>query len=230
MTQLVRDEGVVLGRQDYMETDVLVTLFTRGHGKLRLVAKRARRISGESGAYLDLTNRVAVIYYSRRGLPLLKEASLVRSFPQIRADLTRAEAALQGLALAGEILPEQQPQPEAYRLLLSVLQALEGGGAARRILLSFGLHLVETLGYGPHLAGCVVCGATESLTWSGERGGLLCRECGGEGEVLSPAFWRYLLALQRLSVWAAGWVAMKEEEVEKAWDLFRQFLSYQLKR
>lgn len=230
MAQLVRDEGVVLAREDYMETDLLVTLLTRGHGKLRLVAKRARRITSESGAYLDLTNLVQVIYYARRGLPLLREVSLIRAFPRIHEDLARTEAALTGLLLTREILPEQQHQPEAYRLLLSFLRALETAREPRKILLSFGLHLVELLGYGPHLEGCVVCGREDQLTWSGERGGLLCRGCGGEGEELSPGFCRYLLAFQRLPVWAAGRVAMKGEEVEKAWDLFHQFLSYQLKR
>jgi len=230
MAQLVRDEGVVLSRQDFMETDVLVTLFTQRHGKIRVLAKRARRLSSESGAYLDLMHRVEVIYYQRREVHLLREASLIRSFPRIRGDLSRTEVALASLSLAQEILPEAQPNPEAYRLLLSFLQALEGGVEPKKAGLSFSLHLCGLLGYGPHLDGCVVCGRTEDLTWSLERGGLLCRACGGEGEMLAPRFWRYLLALQKLPVWAAGRVAMGEEEVEKAWELLRNFLAYQIGR
>ncbi|MEM2058084.1 MAG: DNA repair protein RecO [Thermoproteota archaeon] len=98
MARLVRDEGVVLAREDFLETDLLVTLFTRDHGKLVLLAKRARRLSMESGAYLDLTHRVEVIYYARRELPLLKEASLLRAFPRIHGEVERMESAFEGLA------------------------------------------------------------------------------------------------------------------------------------
>lgn len=230
MAQLVRDEGVVLAREDHMETDIIATVLTKNHGKLRILAKGARRLTSPSGAVLDLANRVELIYYRRRGLSLLREASLIRGFPRLRQDLARLEAALKGLALAREILPEHQAESAVYRLLLSFLQTLEGGGDPAKTVLSFALHLLGLLGYGPHVGGCVVCGATEELTWSGERGGLLCRKCGGEGETLAPEFWRYLLAFQKLPVWAAGRIAMKGEEVQRAWDLLNEFLSYQLRR
>ncbi len=230
MAQLVRDEGVVLAREDHMETDLIATALTKNHGKLRILAKAARRLTSPSGAVLDVANRVELIYYRRRELPLLREASLMRGFLRMREGPARLEAALRGLAWARDILPEGQPEPRAYHLVLSFLQTLEGGSSPDKVLLSFVLHLLSLLGYGPHLEGCVVCGATEELTWSMERGGLICRGCGGEGEALAPDFWRYLLAFQRLPVWAAGRIAMKEEDFQRAWALLQEFLSYQLGR
>lgn len=230
MAQLVRDEGVVLAREDHMETDIIATVLTKNHGKLRILAKGARRLTSPSGAVLDVANRVELIYYRRRELPLLREATLIRSFSHVREDLARLEAALRGLALARDVLPEGQPEPRAYPLVLSFLQTLEGGSPPAKVLFSFVLHLLSLLGYGPHLEGCVACGAKEELTWSGERGGLVCRKCGGEGEALAPDFWRYLLAFQKLPVWAAGRIAMKGEDLQRAWDLLQKFLSYQLGR
>ena len=56
MAQLVRDEGVVLAREDHMETDVIATVFTKSHGKLRILAKGARRLTSLGGAVLDRAN------------------------------------------------------------------------------------------------------------------------------------------------------------------------------
>ncbi|MEM3658124.1 MAG: recombination protein O N-terminal domain-containing protein [Candidatus Hadarchaeum sp.] len=109
MARLVRDEGVMLAREDFLETDLLVTLFIRDHRKLVLLAKRARRLPMESGAYLDLTNRVEVIHYVRRELPLLKEASLLRAFPRIRGEVERVEAALETLAVVNPMVHGRGP-------------------------------------------------------------------------------------------------------------------------
>ena len=230
MAHLVKDEGIVLASQDHAETDRIITVFTRYHGKLPLLVKGARRLTSTSGAYLDLTNRVALVYYRRRGLSLLKEASLIQTFPALREDLGKLEVALSGLILARDILPELQPQGEAYFLLLSFLRALDSGVPSRPLLLAFGLKLATALGYGPHLGGCVACGREEGLSWSPERGGLLCRGCGGAGEILSPAFWRSLEALKRLPLFAAGRVRLKQEEIERGLQLLQDFLAYQLKR
>jgi DNA repair protein RecO (recombination protein O) len=230
MAHLVKDEGIVLEMRDHAETDRIVTVFTRYHGKLPILVKGARRLTSGSGAYLDLANRVGLIYYRRRGLSLLKEASLIQTFPSLREDLGKLEVALSGLILARDLLPELQPQSEAYFLLLSFLRALDFGVAPRALLLAFGLQWAKALGYGPHLGGCVGCGGKEELTFSPERGGLLCRKCGGEGEFLSPAFWRSLEALQKLPLFAAGRIRLKEEEIERGLKLLQNFLAYQLKR
>lgn len=230
MAHLVKDEGIVLAAQDHAETDRIVTVFTRYHGKLPILVKGARRLTSGSGAYLDLANRVGLVYYRRRGLSLLKEASLIQTFPALQEDLGKLEAALAGLILARDLLPELQAQSEAYFLLLSFLRALDSVVSPHPLLLAFGLQFAKALGYGPHLGGCVACGGKEELSWSPERGGLLCRGCGGEGETLSPAFWRSLEALQKLPLFAAGRVRLKEEELKRGLELLRNFLAYQLKR
>ena len=50
---LYRDEGVVLRTSKLGEADRIITILTRGHGKIRAVAKGVRRTTSRFGARLE---------------------------------------------------------------------------------------------------------------------------------------------------------------------------------
>ena len=50
---LYRDEGVVLRTSKLGEADRIITILTRGHGKIRAVAKGVRRTKSRFGARLE---------------------------------------------------------------------------------------------------------------------------------------------------------------------------------
>ena len=228
MPKLTRDQGLVLAAKDAAETDRIVTVLTLGHGKIPILAKGARRVTHSSGAILDLLNRVEVIYYQRAGLQLLREASLVHGFPGLRGDLDRLETALRGAALVAKLLPERQANPVAFKLLLQYLAGLEQGISPKVLGPSFHLKILGAAGFRPHLSGCVGCGAREDLTWSLERGGLLCRACGGSGVEVPPRVRRTLEGLQRLPLQAAGRLKIADSTLAEAKALVEEFTEWQL--
>ena len=230
MPRLTRDQGLVLAAKDAAETDRIVTVLTLGHGKIPILAKGARRLTHSSGAILDLLNRVEVIYYERGGLQLLREASLLYGFPGLRRDPDRLETALRGAALVAKLLPERQANAVAFKLLLQYLAGLEQGISPKVLGLSFHLKILGAAGFRPHLSGCVACGAREDLTWSPERGGLLCRACGGSGAEVPPRVWRTLEGLQRLPLRAAGRLQASDSTLAEARALLEEFTEWQLKR
>lgn len=230
MSRLTRDQGLVLAAKDAAETDRIVTVLTLGHGKIPILAKGARRLTRPSGAILDLLNRVEVIYYERAGLQLLREASLVHGFPGLRGDLDRLETALRGAVLVAKLLPERQANPVVFKLLLQYLAGLEQGISPKMLGLSFHLKILGAAGFRPHLSGCVACGEREDLTWSPERGGLLCRACGGKGVEVPPRVWRTLEGLQRLPLRAAGRLKIADSTLAEAKALLEEFTEWQLER
>lgn len=230
MPKLARDEGVVLAARDFAETDRIITLLTPGNGRLPILAKGARRITSTSGATLDLLNRVEVIYYKRQGLRLLREASLLEHFPSLREDLERLEAGLAAATLSSRLVPEAQENPGPYAVLTGFLRDLAQGLPPGPGWLAYVLKMLRALGHAPHLAGCVKCGAEESLTWSPERGGLLCRRCGGSGEDLPVPLWRSLAALERLPLAHSARVRMLGQHVSQGRDLLDAFTDYQMRR
>ncbi|HAZ27483.1 TPA: DNA repair protein RecO [Candidatus Acetothermia bacterium] len=230
MPRLARDEGIVLATQDFAETDCIVTLLTATRGKLPLLAKGARRLTTPFGAILDPLNRVEVIYYKRQGLRLLREASLVEHLPALRGDLERLEMALAGVRLAARLVAEGEESSGPYKALLDLLRELAQGLPLRTGWLAYVLKMLHAVGHQPHLTGCVRCGAGEELTWSPERGGLLCRRCGGRGEGLPAPLWRSLAALQRLPLAHSARVRMRAEHVDQATVLLEAFADYQMRR
>ena len=230
MAHLSRTRGIVLRLQDYAETDRIAVLLTPDEGRLDVLAKGARRLEKSSGAALDISNLVDLIYYRRSGLALLKEVSLVRSFPGLRADLERLQVALEGLAWPLRLIPKGQPEPTAFRLTWEFLSLLEKGTPPSPLELGYRLQLLAALGHGPHLAGCVSCGREEELTWAPEAGGFLCRDCGGQGEILPLGVVRTLQALARFPLLALGRVQASAPVYAKIRELIDAFARVQLAR
>jgi len=231
LAELLRDRGIVLRTQDFAETDRLVSLLSEKRGRLEILAKGARRMERTSGAVLDLLNLVEVVYYRRRsGLHLLREASLIQSFLGMRKDLERLEAGLSLARWALELVPRENPDPRPFRLTLSFLLALEGGGNPAVLLRAYRLRFLSLLGYRPILSGCLSCGRTEDLTWSAERGGLLCRACGGEGEEVPPRIWRTMDALLRLPLSGLLRLKIPPEDFQTIDSLVESFRAFQVAR
>jgi len=229
VAQLARDRGIVLRTQDYAETDRIAVLLTP-RGRLDVLAKGARRLERSTGAVLDPLHVVDVIHYRRRGLHLLKEASIVRTFPHVRGDIERATAALKAMNWALALVPTGAPDDRPYALTLEFLAALDEGLAPRVFALAHALRLLAAAGHAPCLGGCVRCRGTEELTWCSERGGLLCRRCGGSGELVPPRLWRSLNALARLPVTALARLQVNDEDLANGAALMHAFRDAQLAR
>ena len=71
---LYRDEGVVLRTSKLGEADRIITILTRGHGKIRAVAKGVRRTKSRFGARLEPFMRVDVLIAEGRSLDVVSQA------------------------------------------------------------------------------------------------------------------------------------------------------------
>ncbi|MFO8033783.1 MAG: DNA repair protein RecO [Candidatus Bipolaricaulota bacterium] len=231
MATLDRDEGVVLRMRDYAETDRILTVLTPGHGKLFVLAKGARRATSRFGGALDLANRLQIVYYVRRkGLHLVREVTLLESFPALREDLSRLEAALWGLGLADWVLPAETPDASSYARVRAYLGALAGGLDPALGQVAFSLQLLVVAGHRPRLEGCLACGRQEELTWHPERGGLLCRACGGGGAEVPPKVWKSMSALTRFPLARAGRLRLDQSTLSHIMGLVEGFWRHQLQR
>ena len=77
---LYRDEGVVLRTSKLGEADRIITILTRGHGKIRAVAKGVRRTKSRFGARLEPFMRVDVLIAEGRSLDVVSQAEAVAAY------------------------------------------------------------------------------------------------------------------------------------------------------
>lgn len=184
---LVKSTGIVLRTHVLGETSKVVVCYTRDHGKVRLVAKGARKGGGKFGAALEPFTVSGVVFYLRpgHGLSLLSEAAIVREFPAIRRDVVRQSYAGAVVELLDLLVAEQSPDAALFDLTVGALEVIaevspEGLDPA---LWRFELRIASGLGYAPELSGCVSCGrpAGEGARFSPMAGGVVCERCGAGG-------------------------------------------------
>jgi DNA repair protein RecO (recombination protein O) len=156
-----RDEAFVLGTRELGEADLIVTLLTERHGKLRAVARAARRSRRRFGGLLEPLTRVRASWSGREGRDLQRLDGLdgVRSFAAMQAEPLRQAACAVLAEVASCFSHEGQADPEEFRLLGAVLEALEQGGPPRLLLRYFEYWTLKVHGLLPDLEGCALCGA-----------------------------------------------------------------------
>ncbi len=119
-------EALVLRSYPFGEADLVVGFLTRDKGKLRGVAKRARRPKSPFGSGLERLSHVRLQYFQRetRELVSLDSCELIASQFTLASDYS-AGVALDYLAeVADQLLPPAEPSELFFRLLLAVLDYL----------------------------------------------------------------------------------------------------------
>jgi DNA repair protein RecO (recombination protein O) len=184
-------EAFVLRSYPFKEADLVVSFLTRDQGKLRGVAKRARRPKSPFGSGLERLSQVRMSYFQRetRELVNLDSCELLVSQFRLLSDY-RAAVALDFFAeVTDQLLPPGEPNDRFFRLLTTVLEHLRAADSADpgrvwRAVTYFSLWAVRLSGFLPDLHVCLGCG---SLLADGEtreraffirgRDGLMCAEC-----------------------------------------------------
>jgi len=119
-------EALVLRTYPLKESDLIVSFLSRDQGKLRGVAKRARRPKNSFGSGLERLSQVKMSYFQRetRELVNLDSCELIQSQFTLASEYA-AGVALDFMAEVSEqLLPPAEPNERFFRLLLAVLDCL----------------------------------------------------------------------------------------------------------
>src|SRR5438105_688872 len=128
-------EALILRTYPLKEADLLVSFLTRDQGKLRGVAKRARRPKGGFGAGLERLSHVRVAYFQReaRELVNLDSCELIRSQFSLVSDYQTSVALDYFAEVAEQLLPSAEPSEKFFRLFLAVLDSLQPVGVGQAV-------------------------------------------------------------------------------------------------
>lgn len=176
-----RDEGVVLRTHDLGEADRIITLLTRGNGRIRAVAKGVRRSRSRFGARLEPFGHVDLQLYEGRSLDSITQAESLRAFgADLVGDYPRWTAGSVMLETAERLTAvERQPAGQQFLLLVGGLRALaEGAHDATLVLDAYLLRSMAVAGWSPSFSDCVRCGAPgPHRAFHLAGGGAMCPSC-----------------------------------------------------
>jgi DNA repair protein RecO (recombination protein O) len=175
---LKQSEAIVLRTYPLREADLLVTLFTRSEGKVKGIARSAKKSKRRFGGALEPLTLVRAHYDDREGQELarLDSCDILESPLSTAIDYPRVVALEHVAETLDELLPDREANDAIFRLAVSVLLQLQSGSIWMP-LTYFQLWLVRLIGFLPELDACMACGA--ALNGSGAyyhvlADGLMC--------------------------------------------------------
>ena len=123
-------ETFVLRTYPFREADLIVSFFTRDQGKLRGVARRARRPKSAFGSGLERLSQVRMAYFLRENAELanLTSCELIDSQFGLQADYTCSLALDYFTEVTDQLMPPHEPNEKYFRLLKATLEFLRSGG------------------------------------------------------------------------------------------------------
>lgn len=172
-----RTEAVVIRRSDFGEADRLLTLFSADRGKLRAIAKGARKPQSRKTGHVELFMRSKFLLAEGRDLDIITQAEMQNAYPHLRDDLVRTTYAAYTVELLDRLTVYDDPHRDIYALLVQTLEAINGEADVLLAARYFELRLLSLTGFQPRLFNCVACGDAireEDQFFSADLGGFLC--------------------------------------------------------
>jgi len=195
-------QALVLRTYPFQEADLVVSFLARDQGRLRGVARGARRLRSRFGAGLERLAHVRMFYFQRenRDLVSLDSCELIDSHFDCSAEYSLGVTLDFLTEVSEQILPEHEPNERFFRLLLLVLEQLrqlgrregpETGAGLWPALTYFHLWAVKLGGWLPELGRCTSCraplDAEARAYYLRNLDGLACQRCRpGNAWTLAP--------------------------------------------
>jgi len=176
------DDGIVLRRVNYAEADRVLTVLTREHGKLGVIARGVRKAGSKLAPHTDLFAQSRLQLATGRGqLRTLTQAQLVGTPPRLE-DVRRATCAAICAEVADRVLESDHPLDEGiYELVAAAINGCADPQRDPRTAVAwFVRRMVDRLGYAPELHVCANCSlplVESPAVFSAVAGGLLCPRC-----------------------------------------------------
>lgn len=132
-----KTKAISLKAAPFAEADKLVTLFTRDHGKIKAIAKGARRVPSRLGGRVEPFTCAEYFIARGRSLDIISQCEVIETFQRIREDAKALPPGLYMLKLVDWGTVVGQHHPELFDLLFGSLLRLKVRDDARKVARDF---------------------------------------------------------------------------------------------
>jgi DNA repair protein RecO (recombination protein O) len=158
-----------------------LTAFTPERGKLKLIAKGARKPSSRKSGHVELFSHGQFMVAVGRELDIITQAETLEPYLPLREDLLRTTYAYYVAELADAFTAERDENRPLFELLKDGFGWLATADDLPLAARYFELHLLGLVGYQPQLFVCGGCKEPlkpEVNYLSAAEGSVFCRKCG----------------------------------------------------
>ena len=139
----------ILGHKDFGEKDKLIFMYSKDLGKIKVIAKGARRITSRFMGHLETLNHcTASLYFGPKNI-ILTEITLHSSFAK-KTDLNKLTSALQIAEVTDKILFENQTIDNLENLIQKTIEQINKSEKTQLITAAYILKLLDLAGLIPN--------------------------------------------------------------------------------
>jgi len=157
---LRESEAIILQSYPLGEADRLVSFLSRGMGRVRGVARGARRSKSRFGSTLERLSYVRIWFFERetRELVQFSQCELIESFVGVFRDYSAGNTLTLFAEIAEAVLPEREAADAYFRLMLLAAQYIKREKRIELPLAYFALWTVRLGGWLGSFENCARCG------------------------------------------------------------------------
>lgn len=226
----------MLKHADFGEADRLLTLYSREAGKLRALAKGARKPRSRKAGHLEPFTRVSLLLATGRSFHIVSQAEAIDANAALSSDLVALGYASYVVELLERFTADEDENRALYHLLRDTLSRLAAEPDPELVVRYYEVRLLDQAGFRPQLQTCLGCGAQihpQDQYFSIQQGGVLCPDCGRRDPAARPISLpalKVLRHLQRSSYAEAARAKPSKSTHTELETLMQHYLTYLLER
>ena len=148
-TRSYSDEGIILARRNFGEADRIISVYSKHHGRLSLMAKGVRRPVSRKRGSLEVFNWIKFAAAKGKNLDIITETEIIDTFSQIRGDLKKVTVAYFFMEAIGRTTREGEKHEELFDLAIKYLNLLKESSSLKTLRADFVYEVITTLGFWP---------------------------------------------------------------------------------
>ena len=146
-----KTEGIIIKRRNFKDSDRVLTVLTKTHGKIYVKATGVRKINSRRAGHIELLNHSILSLYKGNAFPILTEATTINNFSGIKSSLADIGLSLHLCELVDGLCPENQENTRVFMLLKDALSRMAEGVDNASIINEFETQILSILGYSSDL-------------------------------------------------------------------------------
>lgn len=214
-----------MSRRNIGEADRLLNIFTKEKGKIKVVARGARRIKSKLACQIEPFAQGAFQVVSGKTFYILTgaETSCVYLDSHKNIDLYR------GISYIHEITDisyqEEEPNVDLYQTLSQVTKEIVSSGNIGPLVAYFEIKLLSSLGYRPDYRNCKKCQRpiNERPEYAGNFEGVFCEAC-GKGKLVTKNTLKILRYMGSAKIEDVARLKIEVAEINNLEEIIRPFL------
>ena len=229
MAKLITTQAVVLFSDHFGEADSLVTLYAKSLGKVKCLAKGARKSKKRFMNALEPFNILtAKLRTKSKDRLILLESASIRLVPEsVRQDYKCYLYASLSLELVDLWIRDFQKDREIFDLLLWFINSLEAGASPLKNAIIFQAKLLKIAGYMPELDKCKRCKQDIKGRYVGfsiQTGQMICRQCLRDmtTNIMSFSTLKTLIHICKTSLDLVGRLQISENSSKELWKYLKE--------